>query len=274
MIGQNGTWTDISNGGKTVAITANTTVYARLFDGTNAGTTASCGITNIDKTAPVGTSVRHNSGNGGCSWQNNINITLSASDNVGIAHYEIDWNADGNADGTTAANFVPWNNFSSDNVRFRAVDHAGNRGAWSGSIHVHMDTQAPWITNWWWGTATTSNVSLYIQVADNAAGVRNATVKVSTSTGGYGNWRDYGWVWDAGANAYRTDINPATFGHWGCNYRAQLYMWDNAGNGGYIAQSGDVSVTKMYVCRHCYGTGRMGKYSSGFGDYYDYRYNQ
>ena len=351
MIGQNGTWTDIGNGGQTVAITANTTVYARLFDGTNAGTTASCGITNIDKTAPGGTSIRHNSGNGGCSWQNNINITLSASDNVGIAHYEIDWTGDGNANSTTGANFIPWNGFSSDNVRFRAVDHAGNRGAWSGSIHIHMDTQAPnvpgvhynsgnggcswqnninvslsagdnigiayyeidwtgdgnsngttganfipgnghntcnqryravdhagnrsgwtgvthmhmdtqapWITNWWWGTATTSNVSLYIQVADNAAGVRNATVKVSTSTGGYGNWRDYGWVWDAGANAYRTDINPSDFQHWGCNYRAQLYMWDNAGNGGYINQSGDVGVPeKVKVCPSCNGAGNSGK---------------
>ena len=112
---------------------------------------------------------------------------------------------------------------------------------------MHMDTQAPWITNWWWGTATTSNVSLYIQVADNAAGVRNATVKVSTSTGGYNNWRDYGWTWDAGANAYRTDINPNDFQHWGCNYRAQLYMWDNAGNGGYINQSGDVAMPMNHV---------------------------
>ena len=124
---------------------------------------------------------------------------------------------------------------------------------------MHMDTQAPWITNWWWGTATTSNVSLYIQVADNAAGVRNATVKVSTSTGGYNNWRDYGWTWDAGANAYRTDVNPNDFQHWGCNYRAQLYMWDNAGNGGYINQSGDVAVPtrSMKDCPTCCGIGYL-----------------
>ena len=239
MIGQNGTWTDIGNGGQTVAITANTTVYARLFDGTNAGTTASCGITNIDKTAPGGTSIRHNSGNGGCSWQNNINITLSASDNVGIAHYEIDWTGDGNSNGTTGANFIPWNNFSSDNVRFRAVDHAGNRGAWSGSIHIHMDTQAPatpGIYNPTNGNATTSPFSLTLNSSDNASGVSYYQYSYDQVT-----WNTYA---NSASNSFVT--TPFSVER---NQLVYIRCFDRAGN-----VSG-VSSTRIYIHVHkdsCY----------------------
>ena len=113
--------------------------------GNTSGWTAAQHI-HMDTAAPGVTGITYNSGSNTCSWKNNYNLTLSANDNVGIAYYEIDWTGDGAANRTTAANFIPWNGYSSCNTRFRAVDHAGNRGAWSAVQHIHMDTTSPTIT--------------------------------------------------------------------------------------------------------------------------------
>ena len=146
MIGQNGTWTDIGNGGQTVAITANTTVYARLFDGTNAGTTASCGITNIDKTAPATPGI-YNPTNGNATTSP-FSLTLNSSDNAsGISYYQysydqVNWNTYANS----ASNSFVTTPFSVERnqlVYIRCVDHAGNVSGVSSSriyIHVHKSS--------------------------------------------------------------------------------------------------------------------------------------
>ena len=205
----------------------------------------------MDTQAPGTTTISYNSGNGQCVWQNNINISLSASDNTGIAYYEIDYNSDGVADTTTGANFVPGSGWSSCDNKFRAVDHAGNRGAWSSSVHIHQDTTNPTHTEWWWGEVNTSVARLYVRLTDNVGVPDGGTINVSlynghnvgvycptsTASGGNSNWVWFRGVWDASASAYRCDITPGTFGHYGQAYLTHLYIWDYAGNGGYYNQT-------------------------------------
>ena len=73
--------------------------------------------------------------------KNNYKLKLSATDNVDVAYYEI--YVDGSYYGTTGEEWTPPNNFSSCNTTFRAVDLAGNKGAFSSGQHIHMDTEAP-----------------------------------------------------------------------------------------------------------------------------------
>lgn len=144
----NGTWTTYSG---QLTITKNTKVFYRYTDGTNAGTYGTLTIANIDKLVPGATTVSYAGGSNSCSWKNNYNINLSASDanattdngRSGIRYYEIDWDGDGKEDTTTGSNFVPWNGYNSHNTRFRAVDYAGNKGSWSAAHHIHMDTGKP-----------------------------------------------------------------------------------------------------------------------------------
>ena len=122
----------------------------------------------MDTQAPGATSIKYNSGSNSCSWKNNYNLTLSSSDNVGIAYYEIDWTGDGNANTTTSSNFVPWSGYTSCNNRFRAVDHAGNRGPWTSSQHIHQDTTAPTCGGWSGGSTswTGGNRTIYVGCND------------------------------------------------------------------------------------------------------------
>ena len=122
--------------------------------------------------------------------------------------------------------------YNSCNNRFRTVDNVGNASEWTSIYHIHMDTEAPVHTNWWWGEVTKDVARLYIQATDSASGIARVTAPTSTQSGGYNNWVWFDAVWDAGANAYRADITPATFGHYEQTYITHLYIWDNAGNGG------------------------------------------
>ena len=191
----------------------------------------------MDTQKPSVPSVTYNGGSNSCSWKNNYNLTLTSTDNVSIAYYESDGNGDGIADFTTASNFIPWNGFSSCTQRFRAVDVAGNVSDWTGNHHIHMDTENPVHNNWWWGEVTKDVARLYIQVSDNASGINRIQCPTSTQSGGYNNWYWYNAVWDGGANAYRCDITPSTFGHYNQTYQTHLYVYDNAGNGGYYNQT-------------------------------------
>ena len=191
----------------------------------------------MDTEAPTVPTVTYNGGSNSCSWKNNYNLTLTSTDNVSIAYYESDGNGDGIADFTTASNFIPWNGFSCCTQRFRAVDVAGNVSAWTGNHHIHMDTENPVHTSWWWGEVTAQVARLYIQVSDNASGINRIQCPTSTQSGGYNNWYWYNAIWDGGANAYRCDITPSTFGHYNQTYQTHLYVYDNAGNGGYYNQT-------------------------------------
>ena len=127
----------------------------------------------FDNTAPSIPTVIYNGGANTCTWKNNYNITLSSSDShSGIDHYEVDWTGDGVSDQVVNSNFIPWNGYSSCNNRFRAVDKAGNVSAWTEPHHIHMDTEAPSITNvnlngYVSGTWTANDVTQTASATDN-----------------------------------------------------------------------------------------------------------
>ena len=95
----------------------------------------------LDNEAPTKTTVTYLDGSNTHSWKNNYKLKLSATDDIEIAYYEI--YIDGNYYGTTGPEWTPPNNFSSCKTTFRAVDLAGNKGAFSDSQHIHMDTESP-----------------------------------------------------------------------------------------------------------------------------------
>lgn len=95
----------------------------------------------MDRDIPTKTAVSYISGSSSNQWQNRIQLKLTATDNVAIRYYEI--YKDGAYYATTGDTWTPPNNFSSNNVTFRAVDVAGNKGPFSDSQRIHMDIEPP-----------------------------------------------------------------------------------------------------------------------------------
>lgn len=126
-------------------VNSNCTITAVYLDNTNqVGAGATNKITKIDKSAPTVPTVNYLGGSNTCSWKNNYRLSIVSNDSQsGVAYYEVDWTGDGNANGTVASDFTPQNGYNSHNNRFRAVDRVGNKSGWTGSHHIHMDTQAP-----------------------------------------------------------------------------------------------------------------------------------
>ena len=223
----------------------NRTGYNRVCDYAGNCSTISTPI-RIDKTAPTVPTVTYNGGSNSCSWKNNYNLTLNSSDSLsGVRVYQVDWTGDSASNSDVTSNFIPWNGYSSCNNRFRAVDNAGNASEWTGVHHIHMDTEKPVHTNWWWGTVDANIAQLYIQATDNV-GISRVQCPTSTQSGGYGNWRWYDAVWDSSQNAYRCDIKPADFGHYAQTYKTHLYIYDHAGNGGYYDETSAYINKKLY----------------------------
>ena len=141
-------WTNISTRKDTTRTTLSKTIMGSVelkvvdnYD--NSSNNAASFELYMDKVKPSKTVVTYLGGSNSHSWKNNYNLELSSTDNLTVAYYEVDWNNDGIVDETTDNTYVPTNGFNYCNVRFRAVDIAGNRGAWSDKQHIHMDTQAP-----------------------------------------------------------------------------------------------------------------------------------
>ena len=201
-----------------------------------------------DTIAPSVPNIVYNSGSNTCSWKNNYNLTLTSSDGVGIWKYQTNHNMDGNVHREIGSNFIPENGYSTCTDRYRAVDIAGNVSGWTEPQHIHMDTENPVHTNWWWGEVNKDVARLYVQATDNI-GISRVQCPSSTESGGYANWNWFDAVWDTEANAYRCDITPATFNHYNQKYATHLYIYDHAGNGGYYNATevnipAQISITK------------------------------
>lgn len=191
----------------------------------------------MDKEKPSKTIVDYLSGSSSTKWQNNIKIKLSATDNQEIKHYEI--YKDGTYYGTTGENWTPPNNFSSNNVTFRAVDTAGNKGDFSDSQKIHMDTENP----------SKTEVDLHGYVSGSWT---NQNVKQSfTATDNVG-VTFYEYAYDRETTGIKTD-NPWTIsddGEWTIWVRAS----DEAGNKGewsntYIVRKETEMPTVTYSVR-------------------------
>ena len=229
-------WVDYNYTASGIYLMSTDGVHTRYFRAVdNAGNVSSIisRTAKVDKTAPTVPTVTYNGGSNSCSWKNNYNLTLNSSDSLsGVRVYQVDWTGDSASNSDVTSNFIPWNGYSSCNNRFRAVDNAGNVSEWTGVHHIHMDTEKPAHTNWWWGTVNKDIAQLYIQTTDNV-GISRVQCPTSTATGGYNNWHWFNAVWDSSQNAYRCDITPSTFGHYNQTYTTHLYIYDHAGNGGY-----------------------------------------
>lgn len=77
---------------------------------------------------------------------------------------------------------------------------------------------------------------MYIQATDNV-GIGKIQCPTSTASGSYNNWIWFNASWDNNANAYRCDITPSSFGHYGQTYKTHLYIYDTVGNGGYYNET-------------------------------------
>ena len=189
----------------------------------------------IDNIAPSAVTVTYNGGSNTCSWKNNYNITLSATDyGSGLAKYQVDWNSDGVVDQEIASNnFVPPNGYSSCKIRFRAVDNAGNVGEWTSEQHIHMDTQAPSKTSinlngYTSGTTVNATVKITPSATDNV-GIAKYEYSHDNS-----NWS----AWPTGTDAW--DIS------WNGSWYFYLRAIDHAGNIGPSSDVVTVKVSKAY----------------------------
>ena len=202
----------------TQTLTSNGTAYARLTDGVNTNAVGTVNVSNIDKTAPGATSITYNAGSNTCSWKNNYNLTLSSSDSQsGVSYYEIDWTQDGNANRTTGSNFVPENGFHTCTARFRAVDVAGNRGAWTAEQHIHMDTQAP------------AKVTMNLNGYSSGSWTRGNVTQTASSSDNVGiSYYQYS---HDGSSVAGTFPNPWTI-NWDGQWNFYVRAVDHAGNAG------------------------------------------
>lgn len=188
----------------------------------------------LDKLPPEVPKVSYLSGGSSSSWQGNVRIQLDSNDNHGLKYYEI--YKDNVYYGTTGPVWVPPDGFSSDYVTFKAVDIVGNKSENSAIQKIHTNSTQPTLSESYWGAVTNLLAPLYIRVADSSSGINRVQCQTSTFTGEYNNWHSFDAVWDSSENAYRCDITPATFGHYNQVYLTNIYIYDNAGNGGYYNQ--------------------------------------
>ena len=174
------TWNKVSTNKTTTKVTLNKTLYGKVELRTvdkygNASEISNFEIY-MDKEKPSKTIVTYLGGSNSHSYKNNYKLKLEATDDIGVSYYEIDWNNDGVADTTTGEVFVPWDGFDNCNTRFRAVDVAGNKGEWSDTNHIHMDTTAPTkvsvnLNGYTRGSWTNKNVTQTYTATDSLSGI-------------------------------------------------------------------------------------------------------
>lgn len=195
-------------------------------------------LNNVRPTAPTLTG-------GGSNWvatASTIKVATAGTALSGVKEYEYYKSTSNTAPtedititGTTSSD-VTISDEGTTYIWYRTVSNNGNRSTWSGLQVVYLDVTKPIHTNWWWGEVTKNVAKLYIQATDNV-GIAKVQCPTSTATGSYNNWNWFTATWDSSANAYRCDITPATFGHYNQTYKTQLYIYDQAGNGGYYNQT-------------------------------------
>ena len=116
-------------------------IEVKVVDGSGNSSAIQMFQIQMDIESPSKTTVNYLKGKSSLNWQNEISVQLNATDNVGIKYYEI--YKDGSFYGTTGESWSPPNNFSSDDVTFRAIDLSGNKGEFSEIQKIHMDTENP-----------------------------------------------------------------------------------------------------------------------------------
>ena len=171
----------------------------------------------MDTQAPTQVTMNLNGYSSGAWTNGNVTQTASASDNVGIAYYQY------THDGSSVATFPnPWTiNWDGQwNFYVRAVDYAGNAGAWSNVYTIRRDATAPSTPSILINepTVNTGNWSFSIGTggsSDNLSGINRYEYKINGSWTSNPSSSGTGW------------FSTNDYGH--CQVRAI----DNAGNASY-----------------------------------------
>ena len=206
-----GTWTKIASGGTISGLSHNTTVYARLTDGKNAGNHASSSIK--DTTKPSKVTVNTNGYTSGAWTKANITLNLSATDKeTGFQKYQVSIN-----------NTTSWKDCSSpykitsdtnSTLYFRAVDKAGNVGDASNAIQVKRDATAPNSFNISINNVIYDGFTINASTSDATSGINRYEYMVNGSKKYSGTAKSY----------------KATGLQKGVDYEVYVNAYDNAGN--------------------------------------------
>ena len=182
-IGSSGTWTTYT---APITLTSNNTIYARYIDNTSqAGTTASINITNIDKTAPNAFNLTYT------KTSNSITVTASTTDTgSGIAKYQ--YKID-NGTWQDSNKFTGLTTGSTHTISAKAIDKVGlQTEATNKDLSVTIDNiTVPAITMT--GSPTTpTNGNVTVKIQFGASGLTNqykvgngAWTNATTATGAY-----------------------------------------------------------------------------------------
>ena len=207
-----GTWTTIENGGTVGNLTHNDTVYARLWDGNNAGSEASV---TIKDTIPPTTPIINTNGYISDTWtRDNITLSFDSQDNeLGIWKYQ--WTPDSNYAIYDATNPYVWSENTRTGFFVRAVDHAGNVSAWSNPVIISKDSLAP----------NSFDISI-----DNIT-TDGFTIHANTTDAGPSGINRYDYIVNgemkySGANTSYTVTGLQS----GVNYEVYVNCYDNSGN--------------------------------------------
>ena len=166
-----GSWTNISNGGRTTSVSHNTTIYARLTDGTNYGDYASITIT--DTTPPNSFSISA-SGVGSSYFTINGSTTDGQS---GMNRYE--YYVDGSNKGTS--NYITGVSAGTHSVYVRAYDNAGNyRQSNTISVTTNVAPNTPSVSLY---SRSTTSLQIQARATDSNDG-QTLTYTLYTSTNG------------------------------------------------------------------------------------------
>ena len=166
-----GSWTNISNGGRTTSVNHNTTIYARLTDGTNYGDYASITIT--DTTPPNSFSISA-SGVGSSYFTINGSTTDGQS---GMNRYE--YYVDGSNKGTS--NYITGVSAGTHSVYVRAYDNAGNyRQSNTISVTTNVAPNTPSVSLY---SRSTTSLQIQARATDSNDG-QTLTYTLYTSTNG------------------------------------------------------------------------------------------
>ena len=187
-----GTWTTINSGEQVTGLNHNDTVYARLWDGRNAGAEASVEIQDTGKPNAPTINLSGTAGNNSY-YKSNVTVTITAGSDSESGANKVRYSVSGvqtiaettTADGTTSATITITTDGTSTITAY-TLDKAGNVSDVK-TQSVNKDKTAPSKANLTVGTVTETSIAVTAKGADATSGVYSYQFQRSTtsSTSGF-----------------------------------------------------------------------------------------
>ena len=193
----------------------------------------------IDKDKPTGLTVtaKLNSSTGAAynsGWTNqNVYVTLTSRDNVGIGQYQWYTNGAWSTDSLTTSSGTGTITFTAnrnETVRFRVVDTVGNISD-EGTLIVKIDKTSP-LTVAPTANSTTNSITVTNKQTDSDSGINTGTIQYALKTGTtWGTWQT--------GNVFNNLTHKTT-------YAVKTKVTDNAGNEGESLET-TIATTELTV---------------------------